>query len=122
MDRNIHECKNSKQNLQERLPGYSLLTNYCSLKRNITSALLPIRQKIVSSPNKKLGIQGRLPFNKNSGLKFRKFHVPNETVHSTDPTQATSRLVIVFVSILVSRIQKSGTGDNNFVQSMERDI
>ena len=46
-------------------------------------------------------------------LKFRKFHVPNKTVHSsyTDPTQATARLVIV----LVSRIQKSGTGDNNFV-------
>ena len=37
----------------------------------------------------------------------------NETVHSgyTDPTQATARLVIV----LVSRIQKSGTRDNNFV-------
>ena len=47
-------------------------------------------------------------------LKFRKFHVPNKTVHSsyTDPTQATARLVIV----LVSRIQKSGTGDNNFVK------
>ena len=51
---------------------------------------------------------------KNSGLKFRKFHVPNETVYSgcTDPTQATARLVIV----LVSRIQKSGTGDNKFVK------
>ena len=49
-------------------------------------------------------------FNKN----FRKFHVPNETVHSccTDPIQATVGLVIV----LVSRIQKSGTGDNNFVK------
>ena len=36
--------------------------------------------------------------------------MPNGTVHSgcTDPTQATARLVIV----LVSRIQKSGTGDN----------
>ena len=48
-----------------------------------------------------------------SGLKkFRKFHVPNGTVHSgcTDPNQATTLLVIV----LVSRIQKSGTGDNNF--------
>ena len=56
---------------------------------------------------------GRFPFNKNSGLKFRKFHVPNGTVHSgcTDPTQATARLVIV----LVTRIQKSGTG-NNFVK------
>ena len=30
----------------------------------------------------------------------------------TDPTQATARLVIV----LASRIQKSGTGDNNFVK------
>ena len=49
-------------------------------------------------------------FNKN----FRKFRVPNETVHScsTDPIQATAGLVIV----LVSRIQKSGTGDNNFVK------
>ena len=33
-------------------------------------------------------------------------------VHYTDPTQATARLVIDFVS----RIQKSGTGDNNFVK------
>ena len=38
------------------------------------------------------------------------------TVHydCTDPTQATARLVIV----LVSRIQKSGTGNNNFVNSV----
>ena len=57
---------------------------------------------------------GRFPFDKNSGLKFRKFSVFNGTVHSgsTDPTQATARLVIV----LASRIQKSGTGDNNFVK------
>ena len=57
---------------------------------------------------------GRFPFNKNSGLKFRKFHMPNGTVHSgcTDSTQATARLVI----ILLSRFQKSGTGDNNFVK------
>jgi len=61
-----------------------------------------------------LAQQGRFPFNKNSGLKFRKFHVPNGTVHSgcTDPTQATARFFIV----LVSRIQNSGTGDNNFVK------
>ena len=60
---------------------------------------------------------GRFPFNKNSGLKFRKFYVFNGTVHSgyTDPTQATARLVIV----LASRIQKSGTGDNNFVKWKE---
>ena len=38
-----------------------------------------------------------IPFNKNCGLKFRKFHVLNGTVHSgcTDPTQATARFVIV---------------------------
>ena len=38
----------------------------------------------------------------------------NGTVHSgfTDPPQATARLVIV----LVSRMQKSGTGDNSFVK------
>ena len=37
--------------------------------------------------------------------------MPNRTVHSgcTHPTQTTARLFIV----LVSRIQKSGTGDNN---------
>ena len=58
---------------------------------------------------------GRFPFSKNYGLKFRKFHVPSGTVHSgcTDPNQGTARLVIV----LVSRIQKSGTGDNNSVKS-----
>ena len=43
------------------------------------------------------GVYGRFPFNKNSGLKFRKLHVLNGTVHSgcTDPTQATARFVIV---------------------------
>ena len=57
---------------------------------------------------------GGFPFNKNSGLKFRKFYVPNGAyipVAQTRP-QATGRLVIV----LVSRIQMSGTGDNNFVK------
>ena len=36
---------------------------------------------------------GRFPFNKNSGLKFRKFHVPNGTVHSccTDTPDASHR-------------------------------
>ena len=49
-----------------------------------------------------------------SKKKIRKFHVHNGTVHSgcTDPIQATEGLVIV----LVSRIKKSGTGDNNFVK------
>ena len=56
------------------------------------------------------GHKGPFPFNKNSSLKFQKFHVPNGTVHSgcTDQTQATTHLVIV----LVSRMPKSGTGDN----------
>ena len=61
-----------------------------------------------------MGIFVRFPFNKKSGLKFRKFYVFSGTVHSgcTDPTQATMCLVIV----LLSRIQKSSTGDNNFVK------
>ena len=52
--------------------------------------------------------------NYNSGLNFRNFHVPNETIHSgcTDQTQATGGLVIV----LVSRIQKIDTWDNSFVK------
>ena len=60
-------------------------------------------------------VPGRFPFNKNFGLKFRKFHVPYGTVHSgfTDPFQATACLLIVPSA---SRIQKSGTGENNFVK------
>ena len=55
---------------------------------------------------------GRFPFDKHSDLKFRKIYMTIATVHSgrTYPTQATASLVIA----LVSRIQKSGTGDNNF--------
>ena len=54
--------------------------------------------------------RGPFPFNKKSSLKFQKFHVPSGTVHSgcTDQTQATAHLVIV----LVSRMLKSSTGDN----------
>ena len=59
----------------------------------------------------------RFGFNKNSALKFRRFHAPNGTVHSdcTDPTEATARLVIV----LVSRMQKRVAGVNNFVKLKE---
>ena len=67
------------------------------------------------APAEEIGVNmGSFPFNKNSVLKF---HVFNGTVHSggSDPTQATARLVIV----PVSRIQKSGTGDNNFVEWKE---
>ena len=51
--------------------------------------------------------QGRFPFNKNSALKFRKFHEPSGSVHSgcTEPTQATARSVIV----LVNRLQEGTT-------------
>ena len=47
-------------------------------------------------------------------FRFDSLEIPHRTVHSgcTDPTQATVPLVIV----LVSRIQKSGTGDNNVVK------
>ena len=47
-------------------------------------------------------------------FRFDILEIPHRTVHSgcTDPTQATVHLVIV----LVSRIQKSGTGDNNVVK------
>ena len=57
----------------------------------------------------------RFPFNKHFGLKIRKFHEPNGTVHSgfTDPFQAPGCLLTVPAA---SRIQKSGTGDNNFVK------
>ena len=59
--------------------------------------------------------RGRFTFSKNSGLKFRKFHMPNGTAHSgcTNPTQATARLVIV----LVSRIQKSGTAGTTILSN-----
>ena len=61
----------------------------------------------------KAGDWGRFPFNKNSGLKFQKFHMPNGTVPSgcIDPTQATTRLVI-----FISMIQKKRYWDNNFVK------
>ena len=58
--------------------------------------------------------RGTFHSTKNSALKFPKLHVPNGMVHSgyTNLTQGTARLVIV----LVSRLQKSGTGNNNFVK------
>ena len=54
---------------------------------------------------------GCFPFNKNSGFIFGKFHVPNSGC--TNPTQATISLMVI---VLVSRIQNSGTGGNNFVK------
>ena len=51
--------------------------------------------------------QKRFPFNKYSGLKF--FGNSTSPFRLTDPSQATGRLV----TDIVSRIQKSGIGDNN---------
>jgi len=56
-----------------------------------------------------LSIQERVRFTLKSCLEIP--DMPNGMVHSgcKDPTKATARLIIVFVS----RIQKSGTGNNN---------
>ena len=56
------------------------------------------------------GLPGWFPFNKNSSLKFRKFHDCQWFARfgCTDLTQATAHSFIV----LVIRIQKSITGDN----------
>ena len=85
--------------------------HYNTMMRGI-SDLTKCSYTIIRIPQKTY--YGRFGFNKNSALKFRKFHVPNGTVHSdcTDPTQATARLVIV----LVSRMQKMGAEVTNFVK------
>ena len=77
-------------------------------QRNLQNGSKPTDHKSQTMTFWALSIQQKF------GLKFRKFHVPNGTVNSgcTDPTQATARFVIV----LASRIQKSGTGGNNFVK------
>ena len=58
--------------------------------------------------------KGCFLFSKNSVVKFRKFLMLNGMVYSgwTDPTQVVACVLIV----LVSRIQKSGSGDNSFVK------
>ena len=55
--------------------------------------------EVVRNTGSKLDLQNSpraLSIKQNSGLKSRKFQVPNGTVHSgcTDSTQATARLVI----------------------------
>ena len=60
-----------------------------------------------------LGDEGRFPFNKNSGLKIRKLHVLNETVHYgfTDRTQATSgTLKTQNYTLKNTRLSKRGGG------------
>ena len=61
----------------------------------------------------RLETEGAFRSTKISGLKFQKFHMPNGTVPSgcTDPTQATTRLVI-----FISMIQNKRYWDNNFVK------
>ena len=61
------------------------------------------------------GLPGWFPFNKNSSLKFRKFHDCQWIARFTDLTQATAHSFIV----LVIRIQKSITGDNNLFYFVE---
>ena len=56
---------------------------------------------------------GRFPFNKNSGVKFRKFQVPNGTVPpgGKDPTQGTARLVAEYkTAVLGTTILSNGKG------------
>lgn len=90
-----------KQSCVQPLPQYFSARNLGALTRPGIGYLKKTPQ---CSP-----VPGRFPFNKYFGLKFRKFHMPNGTVHSglTDPFQATACLLIVSAA---SRIQKSGTG------------
>ena len=77
------------------------LSEILLLRLRATFHTLPLffceRKFYARTPEKITRQSGRFPFNKNSGLKFRKLHVLNGTVHSgcTDPTQATARFVIV---------------------------
>ena len=67
-----------------------------------------------------LSDEGRFPFNKNSGLKFRKLHVLNGTVHSgfTDLTQATSDgLKTQNYTLKDTRVSKRGGGKLNAEES-----
>ena len=65
--------------------------------------------RLIQSSGHIIYMYGHFPFNKNSSLKFQKFHGPNGTyipVAQTDPNHCA------IVIALVSRIQKSGTGYN----------
>ena len=87
------------------------LKNYkaCELFLSTQNFCSELHQPLLNS-NFWHGHKGPFLFNKKSSLTFEKFHVLNGTVHSgcTDQTKAIARLVIV----LVSRMPKSGTGDN----------
>ena len=65
--------------------------------------------------SKHQGDQGRFPFNKNSGLKFRKFYVFNGTVHSgfTGPTQPGYKRAVLGTTILSNGKEHFGPTDRN---------
>ena len=98
-----------------RLHGSDLL----AFQVHVVQKILPAKTYSDAKPLRSTQILvqrlGRFPFNKNSGVKFWKFHVPSGTVHSgcTDQTQATTHLVIVVVSRMYWRQQFS---------QMEKDI
>ena len=89
--------------IRRRLPPNSTVHRIClALGSELSSA------KMEPKKPSALSIQQKFRF------EISEIHEPNGSVHSgcTDPTQATAHLVIV----LVSRVQKSSTGDNNFVK------
>ena len=89
--------------IRRRLPANSTFCRTClALAGELSSA------KMEPTKPRALSIQQQFRF------EISEIYKPNGSVHSgcTDPTQATVRLVIV----LVTRIQGSSTGNNNFVK------
>ena len=89
--------------IRRRLPPNSTVHRTClALARELSSA------KMEPKKPRALSIQQKFRF------EISEIYEPNGSVHSgcIDPTQATARLVIV----LVTRIQGSSTGNNNFVK------
>ena len=92
--------------IRRRLPPNSTVHRTClALARELSSA------KMEPKKPRALSIQQKFRF------EISEIYEPNGSVHSgcIDPTQATARLVI----ILVTRIQGSSTGNNNFVKWKE---
>ena len=119
----LHEASNTKQR-----PWYQwikITTTLTCENDYLSIQTLSNHIKMWKKGSAHLVHNGRFPFNKNSVLKFRKFHVPNGKVHSTghsgctDPTKATARLVNVLV---LYRRQKKGSWDNNFVKWKRTEI
>ena len=92
--------------IRRRLPQNSTVHRTClALARELSSA------KMEPKKPRALSIQQKFRF------EISEIYEPNGSLHSgcIDPTQATARLVIV----LVTRIQGSSTGNNNFVKWKE---